>query len=676
MKRKMSAPPLCPVPAAAQWEGDGHRVVTSPIVGLSYASFYRACVDGLDASDAAAWYLDPATEAREPDVIFDRITEALVAAARRHHADVTVAVLSHLRTVFHRGRRPSPDAVEPRGRPWAKLPASPLPRGERGIRLRRRAIDDAISWTHERPRATDMLSDWLSVKVTDLLASAGIQSIGNLAHLMAREGQRGPRWWRAIEGLGRRSAEKVDAWMRHLAQGLIDRETLALAHESASRGIAVLQSFDRFAVPADLDGRQGTNRRGHVRMRPETLPLWADDRAVLSAWLDMYRGNDRTYRSYLRMVERLWLWAVLIRGKAFSSLTTEDCIAWLRFLDDLPEDWVHRASRGTRPYEREGWRPFDSKVGPRSLERHFSFARSLFAGLQRWLYLEENPMDELRLSDIGGPTEVDPPGPRAWQTTDANHSFSEEEWSFLLRFADEDGTRPHEKRAAFVLRFCYHVGLRFSELWGRRVAHLMPPPVHRPARGWTLKVVGPRQQVRAAHIPERAFAILQQYMVDRGHPSDPCGWDPAVPLVGRLTPGRSSETGEEVSLSGIDRTMRHFFQRAGAAASAVKPEWGEQIRRASGLWLRASFVRHAMARGESFVHLSQRLGYTCIHTFEQFESPPEDLAASLRNWDRHLEESFLKAEQSCAARPDVDAKHRIPASADTHGRSRTDVGRK
>ena len=671
MSVKKTTPPLCFAPLSAQWEGDGHLVVTGRTVGLSYASFYRACVDGLSGTDAMSWYLDPVTEVREPDFIFDQITDALLVAARRHHAEGTVAVLNHVRLVFHRGCRPPRDEFNARGRPRARLPVSPLPGGERGIRLRRRAIDDAIKWTSDRPCATEILTDWLSTGVTTPLASGGIVSIGDLARLIAKGGR---RWWRTISGLGSRHAEKIDAWMRHRAQSLIARETSANVQEIRSRGQGVLQPFETFAVPDSIGGREGSNRRRHW-YRPESIPAWADDRAALTAWLDMYRGNKSTYRSYLRKVERIWLWAVLVRGKAFSSLTTEDCIAYFQFLSDLPEDWVHSAWRGTARYDSEGWRPFASLVGPRSLDRHFSCTRSLFTDLEKWFYLDENPMRELQLCDIDGLQAIQSRSGAAWLATDPDHTFSAEQWSFLLRFAAEANSYPHEKRAVFVLRFCYHVGLRFSELWGRRVAHLMPPAI-RSANGWRLKVVGPRQLARAADIPDPAFAILRQYMIDRGHPADPDKWDPAKPLVGQLDRGRGNETGEEASLDSINRSMKRFFRRAATAASALHPEWGDQIARASGLWLRASVVRHGMARGQSFVDLSRRLGYASVHTFEHFESPPVDRAASIRNWNRHLEETFRAAEDRCARRSVCDEKHSSGADADTHRRYLSDDLRK
>ncbi|CAD6514399.1 phage integrase family protein [Paraburkholderia sabiae] len=668
---------------ATQRKGDGHLVVTGRRVGLCHASFYRACVDGMGGADAAAWYLDAETETREPGVVFDEITEALLVAARRHHAGRTVAILDHVRAVFHHnaesGRVESVGGK--RGRSRSRPPPSPLPGGERGAWLRRQALDEVIRWTGDGPCATEMLTDWLCARVTGCLAAYGVATVGELARLIASGGW---RWSHAVPGLGTRRGKRLEAWLQQRAPDLLASETLAHAQRQRPPAPGLLQPFDRFAVVPDLDGREGSNRDRYWRPhRPEWAPVCDDDRAALTAWLDQYRGNEQTFVSYRRMVERIWLWAVLVRSKAFSSLTAEDCIAYFAFLRDLPEDWVHHAPRGTPRHVAEGWRPFGSAVGPTSLENHFSCMRTLFAGLYTWRYLDSNPMREIRLSDIDGGAHAEARAASGlnaqafWLSTDPTRTFTAEQWSFLLQFAARSSVYPHEKRAAFMLRFCYYVGLRFSELQGRRVMHLIPPACDG-SKGWALKVVGPRELVRAAVIPEPAFVMLRNYMVERGHPAEPAAWHSEAPLVGQLATGRGRETGEAASLGSIDRSMRRFFGRAAAAASTAHPEWAGQITRASGLWLRASLARHGMARGVSFVALSDRLGYASVHTFEHFESPPVDHAASMRNWNRFFSES-IRAAQARASRQvsdeaQADEAQASAPDADTHRGSGADDG--
>ncbi|MFM0613180.1 phage integrase family protein [Paraburkholderia nemoris] len=511
-----------------------------------------------------------------------------------------------------------------------------------------------MKWANEQPCASDKLADWLSHIVTSALAPGSIETVGDLARLVVRGGR---RWWHPVPRLGARKAGKVEAWIRHCAPALIAGELIVHSSEAQQRSESLLHPFETFNVPDDLDGRCGKNR-----YRGRLSPDWADDRAALAAWLDMYRSNEATYRSYRRMVQRIWLWSVLVRGKALSSLSEDDCIAYFRFLLNLPEGWVRSTFSDSGCQAYDDWRPFAAPVSVNSLDTHFSCMRSLFSALQTWNYLEENPMRQLRFCEIVEAATTRP----GWHFTDPNRSFSMEQWQFLLGFADNNNARPHDKRAAFILRFCYYVGLRYSELCDRRVAHLIPPGRgHHPRTGWRLKVTGPRQIARAAEVPESAFAILRQYMVDRGYAPRADAWPPEAPLIVRLSPSRCCESDAQASLDKINRSMKRFFRRAAKAVSTTHPEWYGQIERAGGLWLRASLVRHEMAQGASFVDLSQRLGYESVHSFEQFESPPVDHAASLRNWDRHLEETWRLAEERNVSHSYIEDQDTFGTDPDT-----------
>lgn len=640
----------------APWEGGGHVVVISRRVGLDYAAFYRACIEGMSGADAATWYLDSLTESRDPADIFDEVSDTLLIASRRHRASGAVAILEYLQVVFQRNCNCQRDELPMRGRPRMRLPISPLPSGARGIALRRRAVNEAITWANDTPRASDGIADWLSQSVTSTLALSYIETVGDLARLVVRAGQ---RWWRKVPNLGARRADKVDAWIHSCAATLIADELSVYSREVRQSGESLLQPFEKFNAPENLDGRDGDNR---YRGRWSAECSWADDCAALTAWLDMYRSTETTYCSYRKMVERIWLWAVVFRGKALSSLSADDCVAYFRFLLDLPEGWIGETRSGVRYRASEDWRPFTSPVSLTSIEQHFSCMRCLFKALQRAFYIDDNPMRELRLSEI-----VDfPRVPVAWLHTDPSHSFSTEQWRFLLDFADANYTCPRDKRAAFIFKFCYYAGLRVSELCDLRVAHLIPPGrrIHLNV-GWRLKVTGPRQIGRVVDLPESAFSTLRQYMVDRGFAQGADTWPPDAPLVIRLTANGYDDQGAQASPDRINRSMKRFFRRVAEAASETHPDWQDQIERASGLWLRASLVRHEMARGTSFVDLSRRLGYESIHTFEQFDSPPVDHAASIRNWDRHLSEMLREAEERTAGIRMIDEQRALGADSNT-----------
>jgi len=56
-----------------------------------------------------------------------------------------------------------------------------------------------------------------------------------------------------------------------------------------------------------------------------------NDYEAINAWLGLHESTE-THRAYRKEAERLMLWAILERGKALSSLTTENATACRAFL--------------------------------------------------------------------------------------------------------------------------------------------------------------------------------------------------------------------------------------------------------------------------------------------------------------------------------------------------------
>ncbi|MGH8159214.1 MAG: hypothetical protein ACREPQ_13925 [Rhodanobacter sp.] len=82
-------------------------------------------------------------------------------------------------------------------------------------------------------------------------------------------------------------------------------------------------------LPAALSGIRGTNRASASATRQIAAN---DDIAAIGLWLAEYQGSPHTFRSYRKEAQRLLLWAIQVRGKAVSSLTREDVLAYEAFL--------------------------------------------------------------------------------------------------------------------------------------------------------------------------------------------------------------------------------------------------------------------------------------------------------------------------------------------------------
>src|SRR5579883_2773030 len=156
---------------------------------------------------------------------------------------------------------------------------------------------------------------------------------------------------------------------------------------------APLARLEELALPAHLDGSRGDNRARGARQ------IAADeDLAAIRVFLHEYGASPRTQAAYRKEIERLVLWAVLQRGRALSSLTREDFLAYEEFLRD-PQPaarWCgpRRGRAGAR--FSAGWRPFVGPLGAVSRRTALTIVNSFLNYLVQAAYLAGNPLGLLR----------------------------------------------------------------------------------------------------------------------------------------------------------------------------------------------------------------------------------------------------------------------------------------
>ncbi|MFX5817111.1 hypothetical protein ABTE26_19655, partial [Acinetobacter baumannii] len=80
--------------------------------------------------------------------------------------------------------------------------------------------------------------------------------------------------------------------------------------------------------PTHLSGEIGSNRGDRNGSGAN------NDREAIVLWLQKLKDEDTT-RSYRKEAERFFLWATIERDKPLSSITTADCLAYQKFLNDL-----------------------------------------------------------------------------------------------------------------------------------------------------------------------------------------------------------------------------------------------------------------------------------------------------------------------------------------------------
>jgi len=212
--------------------------------------------------------------------------------------------------------------------------------------------------------------------------------------------------------------------------------------------------LDVLELPADLDGRDGTNRaRGHSQIAA------CDDLAAVRAWLARVADKKTTFENYRKEAERLLLWAIVQLGKPLSSLTHEDLQQFRQFLQD-PQPHARWVADGGRKYPRHDprWRPFYSTLRPSSQYQAMVIINALFAWLVEAGYLAGNPLSLSRQ--------------RARRSKPRITRYLDRElWNEVKLHIDslpKDTPRERERylRARWLFTLFYLGGLRISEVVG------------------------------------------------------------------------------------------------------------------------------------------------------------------------------------------------------------------
>ncbi|MFM0515050.1 tyrosine-type recombinase/integrase [Paraburkholderia sp. RL17-373-BIF-A] len=262
--------------------------------------------------------------------------------------------------------------------------------------------------------------------------------------------------------------------------------------------------LDVLELPADLDGRDGTNRaRGHSQIAA------CDDLAAVRAWLARVADKKTTFENYRKEAERLLLWAIVQLGKPLSSLTHEDLQLFRQFLND-PQPHARWVADDGRKYPRHDprWRPFYRTLGPSSQYQAMVIINALFAWLVEAGYLAGNPLSLSRQ--------------RARRSKPRITRYLDRElWQEVKLYIDslpKDTPRERERylRARWLFTLFYLGGLRISEVSGNTMGCFF---CRRDADGherWWLEVLGKGDKEGLVPASAEMMVELGRYRRERG----------------------------------------------------------------------------------------------------------------------------------------------------------------
>nr|WP_236844287.1 phage integrase family protein [Bordetella sp. 02P26C-1] len=472
-----------------------------------------------------------------------------------------------------------------------------LLRNARLLEKKIRLINDLAAEIAEPPRPEDQIDGWFDAPLAARLTSAGLNTLQDLVRFM---NHRGYRWFALIPGLGEKRATQVVAFFQgsDMATALDGYATTPMrAYRNQRRERHPLMApagaivpLEKFRSPTMLDGSQGTNRMPAARNKLDVH----NDLEAIHAWLRLYVNKPNTERAYRKEAERLLLWAIFAKRRAFSSLNTQDVADYVQFLA-RPEPaplWV-----ADRRYDRfhAAWRPFvKGGLSPRSV----AYAVQVLSGMCSWLvgqrYLDSNPFEGLPRMDRGNmkPT---------------HRSLSFQQWGMVREYLGALPTGLAATRLRYLMMLLYATGLRRSEVAKARLGDLRLRHFGEKS-AWFLHVVGKGGREREVPFVRPVMNALHDYLKERGHQFDSVLDLPReLPLIAALEDSRRA-----LSENAIYIHLKECFRDVSDWAFGQDKEASAVFARASTHWLRHTHATHALRRGVGLESVRDNLGHASI----------------------------------------------------------------
>ena len=177
-----------------------------------------------------------------------------------------------------------------------------------------------------------------------------------------------------------------------------------------------------------------------------------NDREAINAWLSEYAHKATTYRAYKKESERLLLWAIVQKQKAFSSLDRQDFDDYFAFLQN--------------PQPREFWcgprgqKPFVGPLGPSAQKTAIAIIDSLLNYLVQAAYLNFNPISLMRRKLS-----------RFAPVIQTERMLDDSEWEAFLQALHDLPENLDKARLRFLVSILFLLGLRIEEVATHTFGH-------------------------------------------------------------------------------------------------------------------------------------------------------------------------------------------------------------
>jgi len=291
-------------------------------------------------------------------------------------------------------------------------------------------------------------------------------------------------------------------------------------------------------------------------------------------FLKEYDGNQATFNSYRREVERLLQWSWLIQKKSIFNLGREEVESYLNFCRKPPKSWIGTA-KVRRFIEKENkrlpnpsWRPFVATINKalvktgevpnignhalseKAFKEIFAILNSFYNFLIHENYTEINPLSQIRQKSRyfrkrQGPAMI--------------RRLTELQWDTVIEIAKKlanENPKKHE-RTLFIMSILYAMYLRVSELVASQRWLPKMCDFKRDNDGnWWFTTVGKGNKERQIAVSDSMLDALKRWREHRGYTP--------LPSIGDQAPLIPSDRGKGpiTSTNQIRNIVQYCFDQA------------------------------------------------------------------------------------------------------------------
>lgn len=361
------------------------------------------------------------------------------------------------------------------------------------------------------------------------------------------------------------------------------------------------------------------------------LGVVADDWEAAYVWLSAVArrsrsGSNATMATYGYHLAKLRWYCENVCRITPSRWSVQDVEAFYQFLEDLPEHALcwNEDGRYAQPDE-DGYTPFRSRPAKSSQADIRRFVHALFNAWNRMGYIRINPMGLTGVVS-GRKVRVE----RSLSEDLVDIVISTLAASDVVSFAE----RQRQLRDTFILVAFKDLGLRASELVGAQMGafyQLIDPASKN--RYWIFRVTeetGKGGRERRVPVTRALLTALMGYRGSFGLCPLPPPGDPTPLLLSSRTKqvliGNRPVKGTDSrrffqswhairTRQGLYKIVKERLAQAGAALQDYgKFGLAEQLERASPHWLRHTFAKAALLKGQSMREVAGLLGHASVDT--------------------------------------------------------------